>query len=168
MYAVICSLILFGTWVIMSGKFDAFHLTLGVLSSGLIALLSNDLLFADRRQDLTSRLGEAWRFCRYAFWLFWQIVLANIHLTLLAFSPKSLKRDIDPHIITFRTRLRSEFAKFVLANSITLTPGTVTIRVHGDLFYVHAISRLAAGDLASESVSEMERRVAWVFEGGRL
>lgn len=167
MYTVVTSLILFGTWCILSGRFDAFHLGLGVLSSILIALVSSDLLFANR-QPAAGRLREGLRFCRYALWLFWQIVLANIHVTILAFSPRSLKRDIDPHLITFRTRLRTDFARFVLANSITLTPGTVTIRVHGDIFHVHAISRKAAGDLASESVNEMERRVAWVFEGGSL
>ncbi|MEW6595005.1 MAG: Na+/H+ antiporter subunit E [Thermodesulfobacteriota bacterium] len=168
MYTAVTSLILFGSWLILSGRFDAFHLGLGLLSSLLVAALSGDLLFADRRQGFGRRLREALRFCRYALWLFWQIVLANIHVTILAFSPKALTRDIDPHLITFRTRLKSDFARFVLANSITLTPGTVAIRVHGDIFHVHAISRKAAGDLASESVSEMERRVAWVFEEGRL
>ena len=42
----------------------------------------------------------------------------------------------------------------------------MTIRVHGDLFYIHAITPEAAGDLASDAVSEMERRVAQVFEPG--
>lgn len=168
MYIILTFLVLFGTWIVMSGKFDLFHLALGVLSSGLVALLSHDLLFAERQRYHGNRFSEILRFCRYSLWLFWQIVLANIHVTILALSPKALIREIDPHIITFRTRLKTDFAKFVLANSITLTPGTVTIRVHGDLFYVHAISRKAAGDLASESVNEMERRVAWVFEGGTL
>ncbi len=78
-----------------------------------------------------------------------------------------MQRSLDPHIFTFTTSLKSEFAKFVLANSITLTPGTVTIRVHDDIFYIHAISREAAGDLNEETMSEMEKRVAWVFEGGK-
>lgn len=96
-----------------------------------------------------------------------QIILANFHVIKLALSPRSLERDIDPHIFTFKTGLKTPFAKFVLANSITLTPGTVTIRIHGDTFYVHAISQKAMGDLADdEQMSEMEKRVAWVFEGG--
>ena len=63
------------------------------------------------------------------------------------------------------TSLKGDFAKFVLANSITLTPGTVTIRIYKDNFIIHAISKKAAGDLeGTKSMSEMERRVAWVFE----
>jgi len=167
-FAVATFILLFASWVVLSGKFDPFHLALGVLSSAFVAWLSHDLLFIQRRKGWGERMREGVRFFRYALWLFWQIVLANIHVTVLALSPKALTREIDPHIITFKTILKSEFARFVLANSITLTPGTVTVRIHGDIFHVHAISRKAAGDLATQAVSEMERRVAWVFEGGAL
>jgi multicomponent Na+:H+ antiporter subunit E len=78
--------------------------------------------------------------------------------------PRPIKETLSPHIFTFKTILTTDFARFVLANSITLTPGTVTIRVHKDIFYVHAITEQAAGDLASGGISEMERRVADVFE----
>jgi multicomponent Na+:H+ antiporter subunit E len=76
-----------------------------------------------------------------------------------------MAKNFDPHIFTFRTSLESEFARFVFANSITLTPGTVTIRIYKDIFFIHAISKKAAGDLAEKTtMSEMEKRVAWVFE----
>lgn len=163
MFAIATFCILFGMWIVMSGKFDLFHLILGVLSSSLVAWLSHDILFVERDKKLIARLAEAWRFCRYAVWLFGRILVANFHVTALALSPRATRR-IDPRLFTFRTRLKTDFARFALANSITLTPGTVTIRVHGDLFYIHAITPEAAGDLASDSVSEMERRVAQVFE----
>ncbi len=163
MFAIATFCILFGMWIVMSGKFDLFHLFLGVLSSALVAWLSHDLLFVDRDKKLIARLTEAGRFCRYALWLAREILVANFHVTALALSPRAMQR-IDPRLFTFRTRLKTDFARFVLANSITLTPGTVTIRVHGDLFYIHAITPKAAGDLTSDAVSEMERRVARVFE----
>jgi multicomponent Na+:H+ antiporter subunit E len=67
---------------------------------------------------------------------------------------------IRSRVIRFRTHLQNEVAKVVLGNSITLTPGTVTVDIEGDLFTVHALS-----DTAAESVldGDMERRVAWVF-----
>ena len=71
-----------------------------------------------------------------------------------------------PQIVCFKTVLRTDFARFVLANSITLTPGTVTVRIQDDTFYVHAITVHAAGDLAP-GPGAMERWVAWVFEGGQ-
>jgi multicomponent Na+:H+ antiporter subunit E len=167
MLAVTTFILAFGIWIVMSGKFDLFHLTLGAISCVIISLLATDLLFSDRQKGMGSRLAEALRFIPYCFWLLYQIVLANFHVIGLAISPRILQRDLDPHIFTFVTRLKSDFARFVLANSITLTPGTVTVRIDNDTFYVHAISRKVAEDFVQkDTMSEMERRVAWVFEGG--
>ncbi len=167
MLAVTTFILLFALWVLMSGKFDLFHLSLGVISCFIVTLTSHDLLFQDRKKGLGRRLGEALRFVNYSIWLLYQILLANLHVIGLALSPKKYDLELDPHIFTFRTHLKNNFARFVLANSITLTPGTVTIRIVDDIFHVHAISRKAAGDLANQdSVSEMEKRIAWVFEGG--
>ncbi|MEK6202060.1 MAG: Na+/H+ antiporter subunit E [Desulfobulbaceae bacterium] len=167
MLFIINFILLFTTWLIFSGKVDMFHLALGGISCLIVALFSTELLFENRKKGIAARLSEAGRFISFTVWLLYQIVLANLHVIKLSLSPRSLERDLDPHIFTFRTHLKSEFSKFVLANSITLTPGTVTIRIHGDIFYIHAISQKAVGDLAGdEQVSEMEKRIAWVFEGG--
>ena len=127
-------LIMFGFWILLSGKFDLFHLTLGVLSSGLVALLSTDIFMHDPKK--ADRLATAFRFLCYIPWLIYQIVLSTIHVAMLALHPKMMDR-IDPTIVTFKTRLKSNVAKVALANSITLTPGTITIRIVDDVFYVH-------------------------------
>jgi len=152
-------LIMFGFWILLSGKFDLFHLTLGVLSSALVAFLSSDILMHDTKKN--DRLAVAFRLISYIPWLLYQIVLSTIHVALLALHPKMLTR-IDPTIVTFKTKLKSNVARVALANSITLTPGTITIRVEGNIFYVHAISRKAAAGLPGE----MEDRLARVFERG--
>ena len=159
--------VLLGFWVLLSGKFDPFHLGLGVLSCLIVVAVSSDLLLADREQGLAGRAAEALRFIPYCAWLLREIVVANFHVIGLAITHRPVRRTLAPHVFTFRTRLRTDFARFVLANSITLTPGTVTIRIVGDLFHVHAITLQSAGDLPEgEAMSEMERRVAWAFEGG--
>jgi multicomponent Na+:H+ antiporter subunit E len=151
-------------WVALSGKFDLFHLGMGVFSSGLVAWLSHDLLFEGHTKKLGATLIEIACFLRYLVWLFGQIVLANFHIAGLALSLHP-RKNLDPHIIKFRTSLKTDFARFVLANSITLTPGTVTVRIEDDVFYVHAISRRSSADLTGTGPGEMERWVAWVFEG---
>jgi len=152
----------------LSGKLDLFHLILGSLSCLFVAVIFSNLLFQEHRKGLMERLAESFRFVSYSGWLLYQIVLANFHVVSLAISPRLMDRYLDPHIFTFTTSLKTDFAKFVLANSITLTPGTVTIRVHKNTFFIHAISIRAAGDLVEdETMSEMEKRVAWVFEGGK-
>jgi multicomponent Na+:H+ antiporter subunit E len=150
-------LIMFGFWILLSGKFDLFHLTLGLLSSGLVTLLSTDILMLDSKKN--DRLAITFRFICYIPWLLYQIVLSTLHVTFLALHPKMLDQ-IDPTIVTFKTNLKSNIAQVVLANSITLTPGTITIRIEGDVFYVHAISRKAAAGLPGE----MEERIARIFE----
>ena len=150
-------LIMFGFWILLSGKFDLFHLTLGILSSGLVTLLSTDILMLDSKKN--DRLAITFRFICYIPWLLYQIVLSTLHVTFLALHPKMLDQ-IDPTIVTFKTNLKSNIAQVVLANSITLTPGTITIRIEDDVFYVHAISRKAAAGLPGE----MEERIARIFE----
>jgi multicomponent Na+:H+ antiporter subunit E len=150
-------LIMFGFWILLSGKFDLFHLTLGVISSGLVSFMSADLFMYDPKSK--SRLATGFRFLLYLPWLLYQIVLSTLHVGFLAMHPK-MKELIDPTIVTFKTKLQTDIAKVALANSITLTPGTITIRVEGQVFYVHAISRKAAAGLPGE----MEERLARVFE----
>ena len=149
-------LIMFGFWILLSGKCDLFHLTLGVLSSGLVSFLSADLLMFKEGKN---RLATGVRFLMYLPWLLYQIVLSTLHVTFLALHPK-MKDQIDPTIVTFKTKLKTNIAKVALANSITLTPGTITVRIEDQVFYVHAISRKAAAGLPGE----MEDRLARVFE----
>jgi len=150
-------LIMMGFWILLSGKFDLFHLTLGVLSSGLVSFLSADLFMYNPQSR--NHLKTGIRFLLYLPWFLFQIVLSTLHVTFLALHPK-MKDKIDPTIVTFKTSLKTDIAKVALANSITLTPGTITIRIEDQVFYVHAISRKAAAGLPGE----MEERLAKVFE----
>lgn len=158
MYHLITFLLLFATWTVFSGVLDAYHLGLGALCCGFVAWISTDLLFQDQKRGLGDRLEEVGRFVHYGFWLLWQIVLANWHVLKLALFHD--KEKLDPHVMRFKTCLKSEFARYVFANSITLTPGTVTIDIEGDMFIVHAIDTKVAADLPGE----MEQRVAAVFK----
>lgn len=159
-YRISIFFLLLVTWVAFSGKFDAFHLGLGALSSLIVTWLSQDLLFEDRKKDLGQRLGEAARFVSYVFWLLWQIVLANVHVFKLAMTSDG-QEEMSPRVVKFKTKLQTDFAKFVFANSITLTPGTITIQINGNEYLVHAISEAVEKDLLS---GDMEGRVAAIFE----
>jgi multicomponent Na+:H+ antiporter subunit E len=149
------SVILFAFWLLLSGKFDAFHLTLGAICSLLVAYLFHDLLFAN------VRLGDmriiAARFLAYFPWLIEQIVLSNIHVACLVLRGKM---PVDPQIVTFKTKLETDISYVTLANSITLTPGTITMDIKDGVFYVHALSQKVADDL---NAGEMEDKVAHIF-----
>ena len=147
-------LILFGFWLILSGHFDRLHLSLGLICASLVAFFSHDLLIPDGAAP--QALLKAWRFIQYAPWLLYQVFLANLYVVSLVIDP----RELRPRIVRFNTSLRSNLAKVSLGNSITLTPGTITMDIVDGEFYVHAVSDKVAGDLLTR---EMERRVAHVF-----
>jgi len=130
---------------------------LGVISCIIVTLFSGDLLFPEPK---TKGLVGAWvRFARYVPWLLYEIFMANLHLLYLAFHPRAMDL-IDPHILRFRSKLRKETSLVTFANSITLTPGTITVSVSvdGD-FKVHAIDRKSSEPLPGE----MEAKIAKTF-----
>ena len=135
------------------------HVPLGIISCALVTWWSSEMLFDDRSIGLVDRLRQAARLPGYLMWLMWQIVIANWHVLKLTFSPK-LKEDIQPQLVRFHSGLRSDFEKFVLAQSITLTPGTVTLSIIDDQFIVHAISEEAAEGLKGEMPERVRRLFA--------
>jgi len=148
---------LFALWILLSGKFDALHIILGLLSCALVAYISSDLLFPEGKPE--GLLFSIWRFIKYVPWLLYQIWLANLHVLYLTFHPRMMEL-IHPHIIRFQSKLTKDLSLVTFANSITLTPGTITVSVSvdGD-FKVHAIDKISAEPLPGE----MEARVAKAF-----
>jgi len=154
-------IILYTFWIQLSGIFDLFHLSLGVVSCTLVAYVSRDLLFPEKR--VTSKhFSILFRFIRYLPWLIYQIILANLHVAYLTLHPK-MPALIDPHIIRFKVKLKTDIGLTTFGNSITLTPGTITVLIHEGLFYVHAIDQKVADDLLT---GEMEDRVAQIYQEG--
>ncbi len=153
-------LLLFGFWVVLSGKLDAVHLGMGVFSATLVTWLSAGVLYTRRDDGARTWLAFIpWgRLLAYLPWLAWEIVKSNIQVLKLVLGPIS---RLDPAVVTFRPPLRSEVSRVFLANSITLTPGTVTLDVslEGE-FLVHALDRAAGEDLVAGG---MGRKVAWAF-----
>ncbi len=146
-------------WIILSGRFDSFHLSLGVIASAGVSYFSSEFLFGkDLRLD--EFIKTFFKFVGYIPYLFYQIFLANLHLLYLAFHPR-MKELIDPKIVRFQSRLKKGLSLVTLANSITLTPGTITVFVSMDgAFRVHAIDKRSREDLPGE----MEERILKVFE----
>ncbi|MCP4599402.1 MAG: Na+/H+ antiporter subunit E [Proteobacteria bacterium] len=151
---VIVFIILFAFWLLFSGHYDIFHMSLGVICSALIAVVSGDLMILDMEPH--NRIVKTRRFIIYIPWLIYQVVLANIHVAYLVLNPN----EIHPRIIHFKTKLKSDFSMVAFANSITLTPGTITMDIIDGEFYVHALSKKVADDLET---GEMEHKVAHVF-----
>jgi multicomponent Na+:H+ antiporter subunit E len=152
-------IILYGFWVFLSGLFDFFHLSRGVISCAIVSYVSRDLLFSQKRVGKTHVL-QILRFLKYLPWLIYQIILANIHVAYLVLHPK-MRLMIDPHIVRFKVGLKTDISITTYANSITLTPGTITILIKEGYFYVHSIDQKVANDLLT---GEMEDRVGQIYK----
>jgi len=152
-------LILMLFWVTMSGMFDAFHLTLGVISCLLVAHFSHDMLFPEGEHSW-------WRdflgLLIYFPYLVKEIVVANLQVAYIVLHPRMLEL-IDPQIIHFKTKLLRPVSRVTFAQSITLTPATITIDIDDDEFAVYSLTRSGAESLPGE----MEERVAAALEHRR-
>lgn len=136
--------LMFLTWIVLSGNFSGMLIGLGIFSSALVAFFFHDLLFPSFTRG---HIRIFFKFLAYIPWIILEIVKANFHLLKIVFSP-NMKDLIDPHIITFKTDLKSDLAITTLANSITLTPGTITVTAIRDgVFRVHAIDKPSADAL---------------------
>lgn len=138
-------------WAALSGHGETLIVALGVAS--IVAVV----LFA-RRLDLIDHEGHpiqlAGRAPSYFLWLLWQIVLSNVAVVRHILRSRV---EVDPSFVTVPSGQQSDLATVVYANSITLTPGTVTIAVEGGNLLVHALDREAAEGLREGG---MARRVA--------
>jgi multicomponent Na+:H+ antiporter subunit E len=130
---------------------------LGAASSAIVAAFSKDLFFPSR---IKSGFIISWlRFAGYVPWLFYEILRANLRIMYLVFHPRMMEL-IDPKIITFNTTLSNDISRTTFANSITLTPGTITVSVSVlGKFRVHCIDEKSGRSLPGE----MEKKIANVF-----
>lgn len=152
------SVALFAVWLLWSGYFEnTFLVVLGAISCIVVVLLA-------RRMNLVDAEGVpieiAWRLLRYAPWLVWQVFLANLHVARRILDPKL---PIHPSVIRVKPGQKHDLGRVIYANSITLTPGTVSIDIDENEITVHALTRETAADLEG---GEMDRQVTWL-EGGQ-
>jgi multicomponent Na+:H+ antiporter subunit E len=149
------SLVLFvnlmAVWLLLSGHYDATLITYGVLSSiGVVALMAH-LEILDR-EALPWHLGL--RFFLYLPWLLKEVLLSNLAVAKVILSPRL---PIHPRILRVAASQKTQVGQVVYANSITLTPGTVTLDIRDGHFLVHALTTDSAEGLLT---GEMDRRVA--------
>jgi multicomponent Na+:H+ antiporter subunit E len=157
---VVQFLLLLGFWLLLSGQYNAVFISMGVASAAVVTAFSEAWV----RPTLGPDLGgvkvlprRLWRYGVYLAWLVGRIPPAGLQIAYHVLHPQV---PIDPGVLRFRTGLSSPMARTILANSITLVPGTMTLEVDEDEFIVHAFIPSAADDLASAA---MQNKIADIF-----
>lgn len=151
--------LLFAFWIILNGRWTAEVAIVGVVVSGLIYLLAWKFMDYSPRKEwaVARRIPRA--FCYFCY-LVGEVFKSAWQVIKFIWSPKV---EVQPEVTSFHTRLRTDAGKVVLANSITLTPGTITVDIRDNRLLVHCLDESLDSDLEG---SGMEQRIMKV-EGGR-
>ncbi len=156
--------VLYGFWLMLSGHVEIHFLVLGLLSAILAAWMTQGQLrparterFEPVPESFRWFLASLVRFIGYLPYLGYQIVRSNLEVAYLVLHPRL---PISPRLVEFETPLKMEPAQVLLAQSITLTPGTITVDVRRGRFLVHSLYPGSAHGLTRGG---MPRKVGQVF-----
>ena len=146
-------------WVVLNGRLTGEILCLG---AGVAALA---MFFLCKACDWSlQREGKLYlalpRMIGYALTVIWEIVKANLTMCRVIYAGKP-----EPVVRTIRTELKTRFGKMVLANSITLTPGTITLAVRGDELTVHCLRPDMAEGLENTVFERKLKRIEEALHG---
>jgi len=150
-HAIALTLVLLAVWLLNSGHYTVLMISFGVASCLFVVWLSVRMGIVD---DEGVPIHLLPRLPMYLPWIAKEVVKANLDVARRILSPGP--PDVSPRLFDAPTTQHSDLGRVLYANSITLTPGTVSIRVHGTKITVHAIADEVADDLLA---GEMDRRV---------
>jgi len=140
-------------WLINSGHYAPLMLFFMVLSVVFVVVLCRKMAIVDNESlpmELILSISGYW------IWLIKEIIMANIAVARCVWQ---VNPSISPTVFIAKANQKSDIGKVIYANSITLTPGTVSIDLNGNEITVHALTREAAADLQG---GEMDRRICQV------
>lgn len=148
-------IIFFLIWVIFNGQFTLEIAAFGVVIAGLIYWFICKFLNYKPKTDLilAKKLFQA---LYYVFILVKEIIKANFAVIKMIMSSKY---EIEPAVVRFKTDLKTTTARILLANSITLTPGTITVSLDNDEYVVHCLDKSLAEGINSSIFVTLLRKL---------
>lgn len=158
-------IVLFYFWIILSEHFDFKHLAIGAVTALMVTWITLPLLCLPsttiKDKYFMAFSLPVMKLVLYGGWLLGEVIKANIQVALLVLNPKM---PIDPQIVRFNKQMPNPIAHALLANSITLTPGTITVDVNEGEYIIHAITKEHGYSLApAKEEGDMPVRVARLF-----
>lgn len=158
-HAISLGLFLLVLWLLLSGHYTLLLIAFGLLSVTLVVVLA-------LRMDVVDHEGtplhlDLKALAIYWCWLLKEIFISNIYVCRLILNPSM---PISPTVIALRSTQATDLARVIFANSITLTPGTVTIDVDGNVTEVHALTEALARSLLDGSMDSKVTALEKNFE----
>ena len=151
MKSLILFFILFSLWLLMSGHYNFLIVGLGIISCVFCVYVAKRGKLID---DEGLPIFFIPRLLNYLIWLFKEILKSNLSTAKVI-----INGQVEPEIFTVKTSQVTDVAKVTYANSITLTPGTVTTKIQKGVFEVHALNSDFGNDVRT---NEMDKKVTWL------
>ena len=151
MKSLVLFFILFSLWLLMSGHYSVLIVSLGIISCAFCVYVAKRGKLIDDEGLPTFFIP---RLLNYLMWLFKEILKSNVITAKVIINGK-----VEPEIFTVKSSQVTDVAKVTYANSITLTPGTVTTKIQKDVFEVHALNSDFGNDVRT---NEMDKKVTWL------
>lgn len=126
------TIFLFVVWVLFSADTDKFSLLFGFFASLISAALTYQIFLPEHEANLRFFIPRLWHLNR-----FYIVIVISLYTSSFQVVKAVISGNTNPRIVHFRTKLRSDIARTVLANSITFTPGTMTLDLNDDHLSVH-------------------------------
>lgn len=141
-------------WLFLSGYLQPLLLSFGVVSVLLVLVVLKRMDAADGQ---AKAIASGHRIARYVFWLLGEIARSSLHVTKLVWGSS---RQLSPSLAKIPAKNIPANKRVLYANSITLTPGTLSVDLEGDMVTVHALQEASIVELQS---GEMENRIAGLW-----
>lgn len=149
----ISTVVLWVIWLILTQSFDPQEVFVGLIVAAVISLISSDIAGKEPKKWFQPK--RYLYLIVYLFYFIWQMIKSNIDVAKRVINPKL---PIKPGIVKVKTKLKTNSGKLALANSITLTPGTLTVDIIDDFLYIHWI------DVKSEDIQKATEDIVQGFE----
>jgi multicomponent Na+:H+ antiporter subunit E len=152
---IFVSVLLFCFWFLMSPELTVRNFAFGIFSAcGITYYWRSDLF--ERGNRMGFNLRQVYLLGNYLLHLVYNVILANIHVAMIVLNPRL---PVSPGFIQVKTKLEYDLPKFLYANSITLTPGTITVNLKDDRLLIHAITEEAARDVCDWYMQDKLREI---------
>lgn len=150
---------LYGVWLLFTASFDPYSLVAGAIGALVIAALTHDVFIAEHEASLRSFMPRPLHAVFFMLYLIWSMYVSSLGVLKAV-----ILGEATPRVVHFRTRLKSDLARMVIANSITFTPGTITLDLNDDHLTVHWFMATtkhsrAAGELVKGRIEDRLQKV---------
>lgn len=148
-------LLFLAVWIIFNGAITLEILILGILISAVVFAFMCKFMDYSIKKELYVYKKSVW-WLQYLLLLIREIIKANLAIIPMILT---LEEEVEPVIVKFHTDLKTDFTKMLLANSITLTPGTITVDLEGSEYTIHCLDTTLAEGLEGSDFEKVLKKL---------